>query len=82
MLLTTLPTSRVEEIASRRHITMTQVAVAWSLSREGMVKWRCFIQQPTDVRGSGVCALVINVSSTEGLLDAIGTFVLFAVISR
>ncbi|KAK0235395.1 aryl-alcohol dehydrogenase [Armillaria nabsnona] len=46
--------SRVEEIASRRNITMTQVAVAWSLSREG------------------VCALVINVSSTDGLLDAIG----------
>ncbi|KAK0443543.1 Aldo/keto reductase [Armillaria borealis] len=45
---------RVEEIASRRNTTMTQVAVAWSLTREG------------------VCALVINVSSTDGLLDAIG----------
>ncbi|PBK83961.1 aryl-alcohol dehydrogenase [Armillaria gallica] len=46
--------SRVEEIASRRNITMTQVAVAWSLSREG------------------VCALVINASSTDKLLDAVG----------
>ncbi|KAK0443546.1 aryl-alcohol dehydrogenase [Armillaria borealis] len=54
MLLTPLPTSRVEVIASRRNITMTQVAVAWSLSREG------------------VCALVINASSTGKLLDAVG----------
>ncbi|KAK0217109.1 aryl-alcohol dehydrogenase [Armillaria fumosa] len=46
--------SRVEEIARRRNITMTQVAVAWSLSREG------------------VCALVINASSTDKLLDTIG----------
>ncbi len=41
MLLTPLPISRVEKIASRRNITMTQVAVAWTLSREGGVKWRC-----------------------------------------
>ncbi|KAK0199987.1 Aldo/keto reductase [Desarmillaria ectypa] len=33
----------VEEIASRRNITTTQVAVAWSISRESIVKWRCFI---------------------------------------
>ncbi|PBK71239.1 aryl-alcohol dehydrogenase [Armillaria solidipes] len=46
--------SRVEVIASRRNITMTQVAVAWSLSREG------------------VCALVINASSTDILLDVVG----------
>ncbi|KAK0217102.1 aryl-alcohol dehydrogenase [Armillaria fumosa] len=46
--------SRVEEIASRKNVTMTQVAVAWSLSRE------C------------VCALVINVPSTDNLLDAVG----------
>ncbi|KAK0473441.1 aryl-alcohol dehydrogenase [Armillaria novae-zelandiae] len=46
--------SRVEQIASRKNITMTQVAVAWSLSRE------C------------VCALVINVPSTDNLLDAVG----------
>lgn len=46
--------SRVEEIARRRNITMTQVAVAWSLSREG------------------VCALVINASSTDNLLDTVG----------
>ncbi|KAK0495479.1 aryl-alcohol dehydrogenase [Armillaria luteobubalina] len=46
--------SRVEEIASRKNVTMTQVAVAWSLSRE------C------------VCALVINVPSTNNLLDAVG----------
>ncbi|KAK0450302.1 aryl-alcohol dehydrogenase [Desarmillaria tabescens] len=45
--------SRVEEIAIRRNITMTQVAVAWSLSRES------------------VCALVINASSTNKLLDAV-----------
>ncbi|KAK0199989.1 aryl-alcohol dehydrogenase [Desarmillaria ectypa] len=45
---------RVEEIASRRNITMTQVAVAWSISRES------------------VCALVINASSTNKLLDAVG----------
>ncbi|KAK0186703.1 aryl-alcohol dehydrogenase [Armillaria mellea] len=41
----------VEEIANRRNITMTQVAVAWSLS---------------------VCALVINTSSTDKFLDAVG----------
>ncbi|KAK0450300.1 aryl-alcohol dehydrogenase [Desarmillaria tabescens] len=45
---------RVEEIANQRNITMTQVAVAWSISREG------------------VCALVINASSTDKLLDAVG----------
>ncbi|KAK0495475.1 aryl-alcohol dehydrogenase [Armillaria luteobubalina] len=54
ILLTPLPISRVEEIARRRNITMTQVAVAWSLSREG------------------VCALVINASSTDNLLDTVG----------
>ncbi|PBK90750.1 aryl-alcohol dehydrogenase [Armillaria gallica] len=53
-VLTPLLTHRVEEIASRRNITMTQVAVAWSLSREG------------------VCALVINVSSIDNLLNAVG----------
>ncbi|KAK0473444.1 aryl-alcohol dehydrogenase [Armillaria novae-zelandiae] len=46
--------SRVEEISRQRNISMTQVAVAWSLSREG------------------VCALVINASSTDKLLDTVG----------
>ncbi|KAG7441434.1 aryl-alcohol dehydrogenase [Guyanagaster necrorhizus] len=44
---------RVEEIARRRNITMTQVVVAWSISREG------------------VCALVVNVSSTDNLLEVV-----------
>ncbi|KAK0464698.1 aryl-alcohol dehydrogenase [Desarmillaria tabescens] len=45
---------RVEEIATRKNITMTQVAVAWSMSREG------------------VCALVINASAADRLMDAVG----------
>lgn len=45
---------RVEEIASRKNATMTQVAVAWSMSREG------------------VCALIINASTTDRLMDAVG----------
>lgn len=45
---------RVEEIATRKNVTMTQVAVAWSMSREG------------------VCALVINASTTDRLMDAVG----------
>ncbi|KAK0244401.1 aryl-alcohol dehydrogenase [Armillaria nabsnona] len=45
---------RVEEIANRKNVTMTQVAVAWSMSREG------------------VCALIINASTTDRLMDAVG----------
>ncbi|KAK0201629.1 aryl-alcohol dehydrogenase [Desarmillaria ectypa] len=45
---------RVEEIATQRNVTMTQVAVAWSMSREG------------------VCALIINASATDRLMDAVG----------
>ncbi|KAK0188219.1 aryl-alcohol dehydrogenase [Armillaria mellea] len=64
---------RVEEIATRKNVTMTQVAVAWSMSREGTVN-PLFIYSPTEVYGcrSGVCALIINASTTDRLMDAVG----------
>jgi aryl-alcohol dehydrogenase-like predicted oxidoreductase len=63
---------RVEEIAKKREISMAQVSIAWSLSKEGGV----ISSESASVLFiiEGISAPIVGTTSIANLADAIGMF--------
>jgi len=68
----TLTWCRVQEIAKKRDVSMAQIALAWILSKEGMlILNRCVRPEMFTLR-LGVTAPIVGTTSLEKLKDLIG----------
>ena len=61
---------RVEEIAKKRNIKMAQVAIAWTLSKDGLLDYS--FRMAPHLLQSVITAPVIGTTSLENLVDLIG----------